>query len=888
MSKQENKDNKLRVYEYAKSLNMSSKEIITILKRLNVPVNNHMSVMENDTVSKVEQFFKDIKSNAAAKRDSGDASRTENRKPAVSGANAAATVSNAKTEGTSASVSADSNRNGQDGMRNSGQRATGQQGQSQPKKQQEKQVGMNSRTNQNTQNASGSQRPQGGQDTRRNQSGSAQGSQQNNRSQASRPGGSTQTGSRPQGGGQGGARPQGNNQGGSRPQGSNNQGGARPQSKPGGTGGGFTSSNNNNSNSQNRGSRNNNNNNNRSDSKRFDDNNRQGGFRGNNRGGKNNRGRNQHNQQPPREKIDNTPKKIIVRGNMTVGETAKLLHKDASEVIKKLIFLGVMATINQELDIDTILLLAGEFGVEVEVKIPVEEDRFETVEENDAPEELKERPPVVTIMGHVDHGKTTLLDAIRSTNVSSGEAGGITQHIGAYQVEINNKKITFLDTPGHEAFTAMRARGAQVTDMTIIVVAADDGVMPQTVEAINHAKAAGLPIIVAVNKIDKPDANPDKVKQELTEYELVPEEWGGDTIFVNVSAKQRMGLEDLLEMILLVAEVNEYKANPDKRARGTVIEAELDKGRGPVARILVQHGTLKVGDAFVAGNCFGRIRAMVNDKGRRLKEAGPSTPVEITGLTEVPGAGDPFMVFEDERKARNIADKRAITHRQSELNTNTRVTLDDLFQHIKDGEIKDLNVIIKGDVQGSVEALKGSLNKIEVEGVRVKIIHSGAGAITESDIILAAASNAIVIGFNVRPDVQAKQTAEQEKVDIRLHRVIYNVIEEIEQAMKGMLDPEYKETVIGHAEVRNTFKVSKVGTIAGCMVTSGKIARNAEVRLIRDGIVVHEGKIDSLKRFKDDAKEVAQGYECGITLASYSDVKEGDVIEAFIMETVER
>lgn len=893
MSKQENKDNKLRVYEYAKSLNMSSKEIITILKRLNIPVNNHMSVMENDTVSKVEQFFKDIKSNAAAKRDGGDASRNENRKPSSSSA-AAATVSNAKTAGNSTNVDAEGNRNGQDGSHHSGQRGSGQQSQSQPKKQQEKQVGMNSRTNQNTQNSTGSQRPSSGQDNRRNQSGSAQGSQQNNRSQSSRPGGNTQSGSRPQGGGQGGARPQGNNQGGSRPQGnnqggarpqgSNNQGGARPQNRQGGTGGGFSSSNNNSGNSQNRGSRNNNNN--RSDSKRFDDN-RQG-FRGNNRGGKNNRGRNQHNQQPPREKIDNTPKKIIVRGNMTVGETAKLLHKDASEVIKKLIFLGVMATINQELDIDTILLLAGEFGVEVEVKIPVEEDRFETVEENDAPEDLKERPPVVTIMGHVDHGKTTLLDAIRSANVSSGEAGGITQHIGAYQVEINNKKITFLDTPGHEAFTAMRARGAQVTDMTIIVVAADDGVMPQTVEAINHAKAAGLPIIVAVNKIDKPEANPDKVKQELTEYELVPEEWGGDTIFVNVSAKQRMGLEDLLEMILLVAEVNEYKANPDKRARGTVIEAELDKGRGPVARILVQHGTLKVGDAFVAGNCFGRIRAMVNDKGRRLKEAGPSTPVEITGLTEVPGAGDPFMVFEDERKARNIADKRAITHRQSELNTNTRVTLDDLFQHIKDGEIKDLNVIIKGDVQGSVEALKGSLNKIEVEGVRVKIIHSGAGAITESDIILAAASNAIVIGFNVRPDVQAKQTAEQEKVDIRLHRVIYNVIEEIEQAMKGMLDPEYKEVVIGHAEVRNTFKVSKVGTIAGCMVTSGKIARNAEVRLIRDGIVVHEGKIDSLKRFKDDAKEVAQGYECGITLASYSDVKEGDVIEAFIMETVER
>lgn len=573
---------------------------------------------------------------------------------------------------------------------------------------------------------------------------------------------------------------------------------------------------------------------------------------------------------------------------MTVGETAKLLHKDASEVIKKLIGMGVMATINQELDIDTILLLAGEFGVEVEVKIVLEDDRFENVEENDDPADLQSRPPVVTIMGHVDHGKTTLLDAIRSTNVTGGEAGGITQHIGAYQVEINHKKITFLDTPGHEAFTAMRARGAQVTDMTIIVVAADDGVMPQTVEAINHAKAAGLPIIVAVNKIDKPGADPDKVKQELTNYELVPEEWGGDTIFVNVSAKQRMGLEGLLEMILLVAEVNEYKANPDKRARGTVIEAELDKGRGPVARILVQHGTLKVGDAFVAGNCFGRVRAMVNDKGRRLKEAGPSTPVEITGLTEVPGAGDPFMVFEDERKARSIAEKRAITQRESDLGTNTRVTLDDLFQHIKDGEIKDLNVIIKGDVQGSVEALKGSLAKIEVEGVRVKIIHSGAGAITESDIILAAASNAIVIGFNVRPENQAKITADQEQVDIRLHRVIYSVIEEIEQAMKGMLDPIYKEKVIGHAEVRNTFSISKVGTIAGCMVTSGKITRSAEARLIRDGIVLYEGKLDSLKRFKDDAKEVAQGYECGITLDKYNDLKEGDVIEAFIMETVQR
>jgi translation initiation factor IF-2 len=491
-------------------------------------------------------------------------------------------------------------------------------------------------------------------------------------------------------------------------------------------------------------------------------------------------------------------------------------------------------------------------------------------------------------MGHVDHGKTTLLDAIRHTNVTEGEAGGITQHIGAYQVETNGKKITFLDTPGHEAFTSMRARGAQVTDITIIVVAADDGVMPQTVEAINHAKAANVPIIVAVNKIDKPDANPDKIKQELTEYALVPEEWGGDTIFCNISAKQRMGLDNLLDMILLVAEVQELRANPNKRARGTVIEAELDKGKGPVARVLIQNGTLKVGDSFIAGVYFGRVRAMVNDKGKRLKEAGPSTPVEITGLTEVPQAGDPLLAYEDERKAREVAERRAVQLRQSEFGQNSRVTLDDLYKHIKDGEIKDLNVIIKADVQGSVEALKGSLAKIEVAGVRVKIIHQGAGAITESDITLASASNAIVIGFNVRPEPAAQATAEHEKVDIRLHRIIYNVISEIESAMKGMLDPIFKETIIGQAEVRNTFKVTKVGTIAGCMVTTGKVTRSANARVIRAGIVVFEGKIDNLKRFKDDAKEVSQGYECGITLERFQDIKEGDLIEAYIMESVER
>jgi translation initiation factor IF-2 len=616
--------------------------------------------------------------------------------------------------------------------------------------------------------------------------------------------------------------------------------------------------------------------------KRFDDNNKTN-FKTN---GRNQRGR---AVEPVRkEKVDNTPKKIIVRGTMTVGELCKSLHKDASEVIKKLLFLGVMATINQELDLDTIQLIATEFKVEVEVKLPVEEDNFETFEEKDDAADLLERPPVVTIMGHVDHGKTTLLDAIRHTSVTEGEAGGITQHIGAYQVEINGKKITFLDTPGHEAFTTMRARGAQVTDITILVVAADDGVMPQTIEAISHAKAANVPIIVAVNKIDKPGADPDKIKQALTEYELVPEEWGGETIFVNLSAKQRTGLDELLEMILLVAEVQELKANPDKRARGTVLEAELDKGRGPVARVLIQHGTLKVGDAFVAGVSFGRVRAMVNDKGRRLKEAGPSTPVEITGLTEVPQAGDPFLAYEDERKARAIAERRAVTLRQSEMSANTRVTLDDLYKHIKDGEIKELNVIIKGDVQGSTEALKGSLEKIEIEGVRVKILHNGVGAITESDIILASASNAIIIGFNVRPESAALTTAEQEKVDIRLHRVIYSAIEEIEAAMKGMLDPIFKENIIGHAEVRNIFKITKIGTIAGCMITDGKIVRSAEVRVLRGGVVIVEGKIDSLKRFKDDVKEVAQGYECGISIVKFNDLREGDIIEAFVMETVER
>ncbi|WP_223869486.1 translation initiation factor IF-2 [Paenibacillus sabuli] len=869
MTKQDNKD-KLRVYEYAKSLNMSSKEIITILKRLDIPVNNHMSVMENDMVGRVEGFFRDIKSNAAAKR-------AQESGATVSAAQA---PGKPKTQGgpglSRTQTGTKQNQNDRQENMNSTQNRSNQQRQSGQGGDRQRSGGQGQGQGQGQQGGARGQRPagqggQGGQGGGRQQQGQGGGG---GRTGAPRPAGNA-GGSGGSGGGQGGgargggqrfdnAKPAGQNRGGATSgggrggqggQGGQGGRGSNNRRGPGGQGGG---------------------------NRRFDDN--RGGRGGR---GKNNRGRG-NQQQERREKIDNTPKKIIVRGTMTVGDLAKLLHKDASEVIKKLMFLGVMATINQELDLDAIQLVSSDYGVEVELKIPVEEDAFETFEETDDEADLEPRPPVVTIMGHVDHGKTTLLDAIRHTDVTGGEAGGITQHIGAYQVDVNGKKITFLDTPGHEAFTTMRARGAQVTDITILVVAADDGVMPQTVEAINHAKAAGVPIIVAVNKIDKPGADPDKIKQALTEYELVPEEWGGDTIFVNLSAKERINLEGLLEMVLLVAEVNDYKANPNKRARATVIEAELDKGKGPIARVLVQHGTLKVGDAFVAGNCFGRVRAMVNDKGRRLKEAGPSTPIEITGLAEVPLAGDPFLAFEDERKARAIAERRAIKHRQSELGTNSRVTLDDLYQHIKDGEIKDLYVIIKADVQGSFEALKGSLEKIEIEGVRVKIIHSGVGAITESDIILATASNAIVIGFNVRPEPQAKIAADQENVDIRLHRVIYNVIDEIEQAMKGMLDPVYKESVVGHAEVRNLFKVSKVGTIAGCMVTSGKMLRAAEARVVREGIVVYEGKLDSLKRFKDDAKEVAQGYECGITLERFNDLKEGDVIEAFVMEKVER
>lgn len=614
-----------------------------------------------------------------------------------------------------------------------------------------------------------------------------------------------------------------------------------------------------------------------------------------NRGNKNKKQqKNRNNQQqqrqqaPQQPKVKELPSKITFSESLSVAELAKKLHKEPSEIIKKLFMLGVMATINQELEKDAIELIASEYGVEVEEEIVLDVTDLANYEEEDTEDQLEERPPVVTIMGHVDHGKTTLLDSIRNTKVTAGEAGGITQHIGAYQVTVEGKKITFLDTPGHAAFTTMRARGAKVTDITILVVAADDGVMPQTVEAINHAKAAEVPIIVAVNKIDKPTANPDRVMQELTEHGLIPEDWGGDTIFVPLSALTGDGIDSLLEMILLVSEVEELKANPNRKANGTVIEAQLDKGRGSVATLLVQNGTLKVGDPIVVGNTFGKVRAMVNDLGRRVKQVGPSTPVEITGLNDVPLAGDTFLVFSDEKSARQVGEARAQKQLQEQRSEKTRVTLDDLFEHIKQGEMKEINLIVKADVQGSAEALAAALYKIDVEGVKVKIIHTGVGAITESDVILASASNAIVIGFNVRPDVNAKRTADVEKVDIRLHRIIYKVIEEIESAMQGMLDPEFEEKIIGQVEVRTTFKVSKVGTIAGSYVTDGKITRDSGIRLIRDGIVIFEGQLDALKRFKDDVKEVSQGYECGITIKNFNDIKEGDVIEAYVMQEIER
>ncbi|WP_239254187.1 translation initiation factor IF-2 [Listeria ilorinensis] len=806
---------KIRVYEYAKKNQLSSKQVIEKLAGIGVEVANHMSTINDNALRQLDNAFlgNQNKPETASK----EKPKTQ---PASSKGQNKPNMNNSNEKSTKSAKPA------QKGTGSNEKRGTNKPSQNNQQSNRANQGSNQQSTNRSTQGSGNQQNRSGGQQS--NRTGGNQGQNNNQRS--------------------GGGQNRNNN--------NNNRGGARGNT------------------------------------------NNRGGYGQNSFGNRNKKkGKGNHQQKPvtltPR-KPKELPEKIVFTESLSVVELSKKLHRDSAEIIKKLFMLGVMATINQELDKDAIELICAEYGVEVEEEIKVDvtdlDVYFEEADTEDhaAPETLTERPPVVTIMGHVDHGKTTLLDSLRNTKVTLGEAGGITQHIGAYQLDVHGKKITFLDTPGHAAFTAMRARGAQITDITILVVAADDGVMPQTIEAINHAKAAKMPIIVAVNKIDKPQANPDRVMQELTEYELIPEDWGGDTIFVPISAKFGEGLDNLLDMILLVSEVEELKANPERRALGTVVEAQLDKGRGSVATLLVQDGTLRVGDPIVVGNTFGRVRAMVNDLGRRVKKVGPSTPVEITGLNDVPQAGDRFVVFEDEKTARSVGESRAAKALVAQRSATNRVSLDNLFEHMKAGEMKEVNVIIKADVQGSVEALAASLRKIEVEGVNVKIIHTAVGAINESDITLAAASNAIVIGFNVRPTPQSRENAENEGVDIRLHRVIYKAIEEIESAMKGMLDPEFEEKIIGQAQVRQTFNVSKIGTIAGCYVTDGKITRSSGVRLIRDGIVVFEGELSSLKRFKDDAKEVAKGFECGITIANFNDIKEDDVVEAFVMEEIER
>lgn len=691
-------------------------------------------------------------------------------------------------------------------------------------------------------------------------------------------------------------RPQGQHQ--NRPQ----QGGQRPmnaeqrapQNKPRNAQGGAQNNRPNNSdrpnhNGMNRSGQMNNNNN------RFGNNNNrqnfnQGGnknFRNNN---KNNKKRNQKDsashQQAAQAMLEaSRPKAIKVGGPMTVKELAARMGREVGELIKKLMMMGMMATINQELDIDAITLVAGEFGVAVQ-ELPPEEDPTEVPEIEDNPANQVGRPPVVTVMGHVDHGKTSLLDAIRKTHVTSQEAGGITQHIGAYQVMCNGQKIVFLDTPGHEAFTAMRARGAQITDIAILVVAADDGVMPQTLEAINHAKSAKVPIIVAINKIDRPGANPDRIMQQLSENGLIPEDWGGDTIVVQVSAHQKIGITDLLEMVLLVAEMQELKADPKRPAQGTIIEAKLDKGRGTVATVLVQTGTLSVGDSIIAGTAYGKVRAMTNDRGEKVKKAGPSTPVEVLGLSDVPAAGDILNAVE-EKIAKSVAEKRLAKRRSEEMSSSQKVSLDDLFKQIQAGTIKDLNILIKADVQGSLEAVRQSLLKLNEDNqeVRVNVVHAGVGAVNESDIMLASASNALIIGFNIRPDANARKLADAEQIDIRLYRVIYEAISDVEAAMKGLLAPQFKEVQLGRAEIRQVMSFSKA-LVAGCYVLEGKLTNSAKLRIVRNGIVVHDGAIESLRRFKDDVKEVAAGYECGVTIEKFRDIKESDIIEAYTMEQI--
>ncbi|MBP2650262.1 MAG: lepA 1 [Firmicutes bacterium] len=917
---------KYRVYELAKDFDTTSKVIIDILARNNVTAKNHMSSIDDDAKAIIDRTFA-RKTGATADSKPVQQAHSENAVPATK-VNMEHSAQ-AKEHPVIKPTSQGQQQAGTEGTNNQGQQAgqprfnnQGQQGGQQRFNNQGQQGGQQRFNNQGQQGGQqrfNNQGQQGGQQRFNNQG--QQGGQPRFNNQGQQ-GGQQRFNNQGQQGGQprfnnqgqqGGGQQRFNNQG---QQGGqqrfNNQGqqGGQPRFNNQGQQGGQQRFNNQ---GQQGGQSRFNNQGQQGGQQRFNNQGQQGGQqrntntqhpgergtrrdgnsgrpnfdrssdRGSNRRGGSNRRSSSASQVAAPKQEPVRPKTVKLGEIITVKDLAHKMCREVSELIKKLMTLGIMVTINQEIDLDTATIVASEFGVTVEELPPeIEATLISEIEDDEA--SLLPRSPVVTIMGHVDHGKTSLLDAIRKTHITASEAGGITQHIGAYQVNCQGKKIVFLDTPGHEAFTAMRARGAQVTDIAILVVAADDGVMPQTIEAINHAKSANVPIIVAVNKIDRPGANPDRVKQQLAEYALIPEEWGGDTVMVSVSAHTKEGISELLEMILLVADMRELKANPDRAAQGTIIEAQLDKGRGPVATVLVQKGTLHIGDSIIAGIAFGKVRAMVNERGEKVKKALPSTPVEVLGLSDVPQAGDILNVV-DERTARMVAERRQSKKRSDELGQNQKVTLDDLFKQIQDGNIKDLNVVIKSDVQGSTEALRQSLENLKNDEVRVCIIHSGVGAINESDVMLASAANALIIGFNVRPDNNARKAADNEKIDIRTYSVIYDAINDVQAAITGMLAPEYKEVILGRVEVRQVISIPK-GVIAGSYVTEGKITNSAQVRVVRNGVVVYEGKIESLRRFKDDVKEVATGYECGISIEKYRDVKENDIIEAFTMELV--
>ncbi|WP_207696308.1 translation initiation factor IF-2 [Enterococcus sp. DIV0212c] len=874
---------KKRIYELAKEINQSSKDVVEKAHALGMDVKNHMGAISSEDESKLRSSFGGNKPANPQQKPVAKPQATQNGQPQTKPANPKPANQNGNRPNQNQHRPQQNGQQNRPQQNNQNQNRPAQQGQQNNQNRNNQNRNMQGSSQNMTQNRSNQGQQNRPQQNNQNQNRPAQQGQQNNQNRNTQNNQNRNTQSNTQGTNQN--RPTQNTTQ-NRPAQTGQQN--RPQQ-------GQTNQNSNNT--QGNQNRNNTNTGNRNNS--FGG----GGGQNRNRNGYNNQNRNRFNKKGkkgkyqestkpavPARKFRELPDVLEYTEGMNVADIAKKIHREPAEIIKKLFMMGVMVNQNQSLDKETIELLAVDYGMEPQEKVQVDVADIDKFFEPEAlvEENLVTRPPVVTIMGHVDHGKTTLLDTLRNSRVTSGEAGGITQHIGAYQIDIDGKPITFLDTPGHAAFTSMRARGAGITDITILVVAADDGVMPQTVEAINHAKAAEVPIIVAVNKVDKPGANPDHVKQELSEHGLIPEEWGGDTIFVNISAKFNQNIDELLENILLIAEVEDLKADPTQRAIGTVIEARLDKGKGPVATLLVQQGSLRVGDPIVVGNTFGRVRVMTNDIGRRDKAVGPATPVEITGLNDVPQAGDRFVVFEDEKTARQAGEERGKRAVLEQRSSNNRVTLDNLFESLKEGELKDVNVIIKADVQGTAEALAASLQKIEVAGVRVKIVHSAVGAINESDVTLAAASNAIIIGFNVRPTPQAKQQSDQEEVDIRLHRIIYKAIEEIETAMKGMLDPEFEEKITGQMTVRELYKVSKVGTIAGCYVTEGSIRRDSGVRVIRDGIVIFEGKLSSLKRFKDDAKEVKLGFECGAMVENFNDLKVDDVIEGFVMEEIKQ